>query len=142
MDRIVVDTNIIVSAMMNADGAPRAVVRLALEGRTTPVIGAALFAEYEGVLSREALFERCAVDAAARRTLADAFFSACEWTSIWYAWRPNLPDEADNHLVELALAGGAQAIVTADPGLTRGELRFPDLAVLDAGDFMTRWRLR
>jgi hypothetical protein len=27
-------------------------------------------------------------------------------------WRPNLRDEGDNHLVELAIAGGAEAIVT------------------------------
>jgi len=31
---------------------------------------------------------------------------------IYFLWRPNLRDEADNHLVELAVAGGAQAVVT------------------------------
>jgi hypothetical protein len=29
-----------------------------------------------------------------------------------YGWRPHLRDEGDNHLVELAIAGGAEAIVT------------------------------
>jgi hypothetical protein len=31
---------------------------------------------------------------------------------VYFLWRPNLPDEADNHLIELALAGAAQTIVT------------------------------
>ena len=34
------------------------------------------------------------------------------WVTVYYGWRPNLPDEADNHLIELALAGGAEVIVT------------------------------
>jgi hypothetical protein len=31
---------------------------------------------------------------------------------VYYDWRPNLRDEGDTHLIELVLAGGAQAIVT------------------------------
>jgi predicted nucleic acid-binding protein len=31
---------------------------------------------------------------------------------VYHAWRPNLPDEADNHLLELAVAAQADAIVT------------------------------
>ncbi|MFN7664382.1 MAG: PIN domain-containing protein, partial [Inhella sp.] len=43
----------------------------------------------------------------------------------------NLPDEADNHLIELAVAGQASVIVSRNlRDLTRGELRFPGLQVL------------
>jgi len=50
---------------------------------------------------------------------------------VFYAWRPNLPDEGDNHLIELGLAGNAAAIVTRNiSDLTRGELRFPSLKIL------------
>ena len=41
----------------------------------------------------------------------DVLFACCEWTRVYYLWRPNLPDEADNHLVELAVAGGEDFIV-------------------------------
>jgi hypothetical protein len=45
---------------------------------------------------------------------------------VYYLWRPNLPDEADNHLIELALAGGADTIVTNNlRDVSRGELTFP-----------------
>ena len=46
-------------------------------------------------------------------------------------WRPNLPDESDNHLVELAMAGGAEVIVTKNVrDIRAGELKFPGLRIL------------
>lgn len=51
------------------------------------------------------------------------------------------PDEGDNHLIELAVAGNATAIVTQNVrDLRRGELRFPQIAVETPAEFMTRWR--
>nr|WP_228025325.1 PIN domain-containing protein [cf. Phormidesmis sp. LEGE 11477] len=38
--------------------------------------------------------------------------SISHWTFIYYTWRPNLKDEADNHLIELAIAGSASLIAT------------------------------
>ena len=38
--------------------------------------------------------------------LRDAILSIGHWQKVYYAWRPNLPDDANNHLVELAVAGG------------------------------------
>ena len=53
---------------------------------------------------------------------------------VYYLWRPNLPDEADNHVVELAVAGGAEAIITHNTRDFAGaELRFPALRVLTPG---------
>jgi hypothetical protein len=50
---------------------------------------------------------------------------------VYYAWRPNLPDEAGNHLIELGVAAQAEAIVTGNlRDLARGELKFPALKIL------------
>jgi hypothetical protein len=35
------------------------------------------------------------------------FLSVCHWCEIYYLWRPNLADEADNHVLELAVAAAA-----------------------------------
>ena len=54
-------------------------------------------------------------------------------------WRPNLPDEADNHLIELALAGGASAIVTHNVrDVRRGELLLNDLRVLTPAECLEK----
>jgi predicted nucleic acid-binding protein len=44
--------------------------------------------------------------------LLEAFCAVSEWVPIFYLWRPNLRDEGDNHVLELAAAGNAHWIVT------------------------------
>lgn len=108
-----------------------------LRGQCQPLMGAALFAEYEDVLVRTELFETCRLDPAERNELLDIFLATRTWTRIYFAWRPNLPDEADNHLVELAVAGGARFIVTGNlRDVARMELKFPDLRVVSPEDFL------
>jgi hypothetical protein len=66
-----------------------------------------------------------------RNEVFDGFLSGCRWVEVFYAWRPNLPDEADNHLIELAVAAQASAIVTRNlRDVSRGELKFPTLKIL------------
>lgn len=61
-----------------------------------------------------------------------AFLSVCQWQSVYYTWRPNLSDEADNHLVELAVAGQAGIIVTRNvKDFVRAELHFSGLRILE-----------
>lgn len=66
-----------------------------------------------------------------------ALAKAGRWVSVYYGWRPNLRDEGDNHLIELAIAGNAHAVVTHNVrDLTRGELAWPQLRVLTPAQFL------
>ena len=56
-------------------------------------------------MGRQALWENAHLNASEHEELLGIFLSACQWTRIYYAWRPNLRDEADNHVIELAVAG-------------------------------------
>jgi predicted nucleic acid-binding protein len=77
------------------------------------------------------LFAGGALDQDERDVILDGFLNMCRWVEVYYAWRPNLPDEADNHLIELAVAARADAIVTRNlRDLSRGELKFPYLKIL------------
>lgn len=127
---VVVDTSVFVSALLGPGGASREVVRACLDGRLEPLMGNALYTEFEDLLGRRDLFAESSFDAARREVLLNAFLSACRWVRIYYLWRPNLPDEADNHVVELAIAGGASTVITKNVrDFVRAELRFPSLHI-------------
>jgi predicted nucleic acid-binding protein len=54
-------------------------------------------------------------------------------------WRPNLPDEGDNHILELAVAGGAEFVVTKNTrDFERTELLFPQVQVVKPEEFVKR----
>ena len=93
--------------------------------------------EYEHTLSRRELFRKSPVSADERKDLLEAFLSTCEWVQVYFLWRPNLRDETDNHVLELAVAGGAAAIVTNNVSDFRGcDLRFPDVRIATPRDFL------
>ena len=134
--RIVVDTNVLVGACLGT-GAANAVIAACLKRRCVPLIGNALFNEYEDVFDRGDLYRKCKLSRGEREELLDAFLACCEWTRVYYLWRPNLPDEADNHLVELAVAGGADFIVTRNLRHLRNmQLRFPQLRIAAPATFL------
>jgi putative PIN family toxin of toxin-antitoxin system len=131
MPTLVLDTNILVAALLRGGGSARSVLRACLTAKYRPVIGPALLAEYEDVLGRTELFADSVLSAKERDDLFDGFLKQCHWIEVFYAWRPNLPDEADNHLIELGVAAQADAIVTRNlRDVSRGELKFPSLRVL------------
>ena len=129
-----VDTNVVVAATTSTRGASREVLRRCLLGRYEPLMSQALFAEYESVLARPELFRGSPVSSEERHALWAAIVSRCLWVRVYYLWRPNLPDEADNHVVELAVAGNAEVIVTHNTrDFRRNELCFPGLTVVTPG---------
>ena len=58
MEKIVVDTNVFISALLKSSSAPRQVMRLCLEKAIQPLMGNALFSEYEEVLAKSAILRR------------------------------------------------------------------------------------
>ena len=73
-----------------------------------------------------------------RQELLNAFLSVCDWVSIYFLWRPNLPDETDNHLIELAVAGNATHIITGNTKDFKGAmLHFPQLNIVTPRQYLT-----
>lgn len=129
--RIVVDTSVFTAALIGAAGPNREILRRCLKRQYQSLLGNALIAEYEDVSARLHILEKCPVSADDIQALMEAFCSIAEWVSIYYLWRPNLADEADNHLLELAAAGNAQWIVTNNVrNFKRAELLFPGIRIL------------
>ncbi|MBX3688546.1 PIN domain-containing protein [Dokdonella sp.] len=133
---IVLDTNVFVGACLGM-GASSVVVAECLRGIHTPLMGTTLLAEYEDVLARRTLFAKARLDAGERNELLDIFLACCRWTPIYFGWRPNLVDESDNHLVELAVAGSASRIVSRNlRDLRRAQLVFDQMRAVTPEQFL------
>jgi putative PIN family toxin of toxin-antitoxin system len=134
--RAVIDTNVFVGACIGI-GASNAVIRACLNHQIIPMMGTSLLTEYEAVLSRAGLFTGSRLTAIERNELLDIFLAQCEWTRVYYLWRPNLPDESDNHLIELGVAGGVDLIITRNMrDLRAGQLPFPALKIITPEEFL------
>lgn len=133
---VVVDTNVFIAACLGK-GAASEVIRSAIQKNFTPLIGTALYLEYEAVLNREELFSQSRLKRSEREDLLDIFLAVCRWTPIYFGWRPNLVDEGDNHLMELAVAGNAQWIVSWNiRDFEKSNLLFDSIGVLSPAAFM------
>lgn len=137
--KIVVDTSVFVSALIGPSGPSREVIRQCLQGKYLPLMGVNLFCEYESVVFRESILAQCPLSKEEILKLLRAFLSVCEWVNIYYLWRPNLRDEADNHLIELAIAGNARFLVTNNlKDFQNTQLLFPNLLTISPQELLKR----
>lgn len=122
---IVQDTNVFVAALKSDEGASAMVLDRCLAGEDQAFMGAALYLEYEELISRESLWKESPVTRQEREMLLDDFCAAARWQRIYYRWRPNLPDASDDHVLELAVACGAEHLVPHNTrDFLQSELRF------------------
>jgi putative PIN family toxin of toxin-antitoxin system len=110
--RVIVDTNVLVAGLIGKKGPNREVLRCCLRGELQPFVGNALYFEYQDLLNRERIQALCQQTSVSLMEFLDGFAQVCTAVDVHYLWRPNLRDEADNHLVELALAARAAYIIT------------------------------
>ena len=108
--RVVIDTNVLVSAMRSRRGASFRLLQKLGSGRFQPVISPPLCLEYEDVFRRPGLLPDYSSEDLG--DFLDYFLSKCIECRIHFLWRPHLPDPKDDLLLELALAGNARFIVT------------------------------
>jgi putative PIN family toxin of toxin-antitoxin system len=129
---IVIDTNVFVAGLRSGGGASRKLLRRAIEGRFTPLFSNALWLEYEDVLGRPVWTDETTPEE--RRAVLAALAAAGRWTKIHFIWRPNLRDPGDDHLIDLAVAGSARAVVTHNVRDFRlAELAWPTLPIRPSG---------
>ncbi len=122
------DTSIIVAAFRSRRGASNLLLEHVARGLVRPLVTTALFLEYEDVLLRpEHRLATGMSEENVERALA-AFASAAEPVEVNFRWRPQLRDPADELVLEAAVNGRADALVTHDvrhfaPAAERFELR-------------------
>jgi putative PIN family toxin of toxin-antitoxin system len=107
--RVVLDTNILVSACWKPGGNEAEVARLATTGRITPCVSTAIVAEYRDVFSRRKLFGISALTtellASLERSAVTVETGAPVQASV---------DDDDNRFLECVDAAGAEFLITGN----------------------------
>ena len=98
--------------MRSPTGASAAIVRAAREGRATLLLSVALAMEYEAICTQPEHRTAAGLSSAEAEIYVTALIAMAEPVSIRYIWRPQLRDPADEMVLETAVNGGAEALVT------------------------------
>jgi len=108
----VLDTSVVVAGLRSNRGASRQLLLGALAGRFDLLLSVPLLLEYEAVLTRG---EQLSVFGISRRDVErvlDDLTSVARPVRLAYRWRPQLPDTKDDMVLETAVNGKADAVIT------------------------------
>jgi len=134
--RIVLDTNVLVSSLLSPFGPPAQVVRMVTSGVLTLCLDARVLTEYEEVLGRE----KFQFDPDAVAALLDYVVFLGHTVASSPLPAP-LPDPKDEAFLEIALAGGAEYLVTGN-GSHFPETLCEGIRVVSPAGFLAAWRQR
>lgn len=110
MLRVVMDTNMLVAGLRSRSGASNEILRQLRAGRWQMLLSNHLLFEYEEVAKRHAADVSLTVDDI--DDVLDAFCRAAEPHKLRPGWPPQLSDPEDEPLLQLAVEGAADCIVT------------------------------
>jgi putative PIN family toxin of toxin-antitoxin system len=110
--RVVVDTSVLVAGLRSQLGVSNRVLVAIAERRVRPLVTTAVFLEYEAVLRRAEQRLATGMNEADVEGFLRALAAAAEPVEISFRWRPQLRDPADELVLEAAVNGRAEAIVT------------------------------
>ena len=109
---MVLDTSVLVAALRSRRGASNRLVESVGLGQLRPLVTTALFLEYEDVVLRAETRLATGMTAEDVEAFLAAFASAAEGVSVSFRWRPQLKDPKDELVLEAAVNGRADALVT------------------------------
>lgn len=110
--RAVFDTNLIVAGLTSRRGASHALLRQAIDRRFVLLASPPLWLEYEAVLKREETRRLHQLGNGDVDDFLDALATVAEPVHFHYLWRPQLSDPKDEMVLETAMNGQADALVT------------------------------
>jgi putative PIN family toxin of toxin-antitoxin system len=132
MDRIVLDTNVVVAALLSQRGASNQLLRMVSEEAPFRVcLSVPLVLEYESALRRKLGRDHPGID-----PILDYLCKVGEHQEIFFLWRPYLQDPGDEMVLEVAVGSQASRIVTHNRRDFRGvEERF-GVRIVRPGEYL------
>jgi putative PIN family toxin of toxin-antitoxin system len=110
----VLDADVVVAAFRSDRGASRQLLLAALDRRLTMLVSVPLMVEYEAVLTRPEQLREIGLSADEVNSVLDGVTAVIEPVLLRFLWRPRLKDPGDEMVLETAVNGGADCLVTFD----------------------------
>ena len=110
--RVVLDTSVLVAGLRSQLGASNRILAAVAERRCFPLVTTVMFFEYEAVLLRPEQQLATGMNPQDVAGFLAALASAAEPVELNFLWRPQLKDPADEMVLEAAVNGRAEALVT------------------------------
>ena len=139
--RLIIDTAAMVAAIRSDAGASRQLLRAALDQRSgiTLLVSVPLLIEYEAVMTRIEHLKAARLTVADIGVLLDAVAAVAEPVKLAFLWRSFLADIDDDMVLEAAVNGRADALVTFNRRDFSGVAERFGIRVLSPGDTLSRW---
>jgi putative PIN family toxin of toxin-antitoxin system len=112
MRRLTIDTNVVASAFRSRSGASFPMIELVRRKRVRMLATPPLFLEYEAVLKRPEQLAASGLTLMEVDTALDVLAGLIEPVETYLSWRPQLDDPDDEMVLEAAINGHADALVT------------------------------
>ena len=109
---VVLDTDVIVSAMRSPAGASAELLRLVRQESLSMGVSVALALEYEAVCLRAEHVQAAGLTQHNALVFVDAVVAMAVPVAVHYRWRPQLRDPADEMVLEAAVNAKADALLT------------------------------
>lgn len=106
------DTDVVVAGMRSPSGASAAILRAARRGHPVILLGVALALEYEAVCCKTEHRLAAGLSEWEVGVFVDAVIAMAEPVETHFLWRPQLRDPNDEMVLEAAVNGRADALVT------------------------------
>jgi putative PIN family toxin of toxin-antitoxin system len=110
--KVALDTDVLVAAVRSRLGASRAWLRAILTGEANLLLSVPLALQYEAVLTRPEQLAASGASVEQIQALLDALCAVCTPVEISFLWRPMLRDADDEMVLEVAVNGGADRLLT------------------------------
>jgi putative PIN family toxin of toxin-antitoxin system len=136
--RILLDTDVIVAAMRSPRGASAELLRRIDHGKATMLLSVALALEYEAkcMLAEHRL--PAGITEAEAGAYIDGLIAMVEPVTSHFRWRPQLHDPGDELVLEAAVNGRANAIVTFNEKDLREARQSFGIEVIRPGEALKR----
>ncbi len=110
--RVVLDTNVVIAAMRSPRGASAELLRFIVRARVILILSAAMALEYEAVCTLPEHRLAAGLTEAEVLAFVDGIMALAQPVRMRFLWRPQLRDPNDEMVLETAVNGRADAIVT------------------------------